>query len=157
MVSGPSLQQQLNQKVEEIKQAVSAIDDQKAQKRPGEGEWCAKEVLSHLCGEHDALGMYEFKRFLAEDTPALGITPGSYSEIRKDAPLSELVSKIDSDYGQIGTFLAGLSEEQLSRKAHVPFLKETPLGEYPTLGQWAIGVINFHLSDHVQQLKSLSQ
>ena len=45
--------------------------------------------------------MYEFKRFLDEETPALGITPGSYSDVRKDAPLSELVSKIDSDYAQI--------------------------------------------------------
>jgi len=44
----------------------------------------------------------------------------------------------------------------LNRKAHIPFLKETPLGEYPTLGQWAIGVIQFHLNDHIQQLKNLS-
>lgn len=157
MVSGPTLQQQLDQKVQEIKQAVSAIDEQNATKQPAEGEWCAKEVLSHLCGADDALSMYEFKRFLAEDTPALGITPGSYSDIRKDAPLSELVSKIDSDYGQIGNFFAGLNEEQLTRKAHIPFLKETPIGEYPTLGQWAVGVIQFHLNDHIQQLKNLSQ
>ena len=34
MVSGPSLQQQLDQKVQEIKQAVSGIDEQKAAKRP---------------------------------------------------------------------------------------------------------------------------
>ena len=114
-------------------------------------------MLSHLCGADDALSMYEFKRFLNEETPDLGITPGSYSDVRKDAPLSELVSKIDSDYAKIGSFLAGLNEEQLNRKAHIPFLKETPLGEYPTLGQWAIGVIQFHLNDHVQQLKNLSQ
>ncbi len=91
MVSGPSLQQQLDQKVQEIKQAVSGIDEQKATKRPAEGEWCAKEVLSHLCGVDDALSMYEFRRFLDEETPALGITPGSYSDVRKDAPLPELV------------------------------------------------------------------
>ena len=157
MVSGPSLQQQLDQKVQEIRQAVSGIDEQKATKRPADGEWSAKEVLSHLCGADDALSMYEFTRFLNEETPALGITPGSYSDVRKDAPLPELVSKIDSDYAQIGKFFAGLSEEQLNRKAHIPFLKETPLGEYPTLGQWAIGVIQFHLNDHLQQLQSLSK
>jgi len=157
MVSGPTLQQQLNQKVQEIKQAVSGLNEEKASKAPGEGEWSAKQVLSHLCGQDDALSMYEFKRFLNEETPALGITPGSYGDVRKDAPLSELVSKLDSDYAQIGTFLAGLNDEQLNRKAHIPFLKETPLGEYPTLGQWAIGLINFHLNDHVQQLKNLAQ
>jgi len=157
MVSGPTLQQQLNQKVQEIKQAVSGLNEEKASKAPGEGEWSAKQVLSHLCGQDDALSMYEFKRFLNEETPALGITPGSYGDVRKDAPLSELVSKLDSDYAQIGTFLAGLNDEQLNRKAHIPFLKETPLGEYPTLGQWAIGLISFHLNDHVQQLKNLAQ
>jgi DinB superfamily len=157
MVSGPTLQQQLNQKVDEIKQAVSGLNDEKAAKTPGEGEWSAKQVLSHLTGADDALSMYEFKRFLSEETPDLGITPGSYGDVRKDAPLSELVSKLDSDYGKIGSFLAGLNDEQLNRKAHIPFLKETPLGEYPTLGQWAMGLINFHLADHVQQLKTLSQ
>jgi hypothetical protein len=157
MVTGPTLQQQLDQKVQEIKQAVSAIDEQKATKQPAEGEWSAKEVLSHLCGADDALSMYEFRRFLTEETPDLGITPGSYSDVRKDAPLSELVSKLDSDYGQIGKFFAGLNDEQLNRKAHIPFLKETPLGEYPTLGQWAIGMIQFHLNDHVQQLQNLSK
>ena len=157
MVSGPTLQEQLGQKVEEIKQAVSGIDEQKAATRPAAGEWSAKEVLSHLTGRDDALSMYEFQRFLSEDTPDLGITPGSHSDVRKEAPVSELVSKLDSDYKQIGNFFAGLSEEQLNRKAHIPFLKETPLGEYPTLGQWAIGVIQFHLNDHVQQLKNLTQ
>jgi len=157
MVSGPNLQQQLQAKVQELKQAVSGLSEQQAAKVPAEGEWSAKQVLSHLCGSDDALSMYEFKRFLDEDTPDLGITPGSYGDNRKDAPVSELVARIDSDYGKIGGFFAGLSEEQLGRKAHVPFLKETPLGEYPTLGQWAIGVIQFHLNDHIQQLKNLAQ
>ena len=55
MVSGPSLQQQIDQKVEEIKQAVSAIGEQKADSRPGSAEWSAKEVLSHLAGPEEVL------------------------------------------------------------------------------------------------------
>jgi hypothetical protein len=157
MVTGPSLQQQLDQKVQEIKQAVSGLSEERAASPPVQGEWSAKEVLSHLCGDDDALSMYEFKRFLSEDTPPLGITPGQYSDIRKDAPMPELLSKIETDYSAIGKFFAGLNEEQLNRKAHIPFLKETPLGEYPTLGQWAVGIIQFHLNDHIQQLKNISQ
>ena len=71
--------------------------------------------------------------------------------------MSELVTKIETDYGAIGTFIAGLSDEQLGRKAHVPFLKETPLGEYPTLGQWVGAVINYHLPDHINQLRTAAQ
>ncbi|TMB66215.1 MAG: hypothetical protein E6J43_10690 [Chloroflexi bacterium] len=62
---------------------------------------------------------------------------------------------MESTYGGMGAFLSGLSEEQLSRKAQVPLLKETPLGEYPTLGQLAGALINFQ-NDHVQQLRNIS-
>jgi hypothetical protein len=159
MVSGATLQQQLDQKVQEIKQAVSALDEQKALERPDEGEWCAKEVLWHLTGEERALTTFEMERFLKEETPELGVEPGQtpYNTDRGKVPVDELVSRVENQYAEVGKFLAGLSEEQLNRKAHVPFLKETPLGEYPTLGQWAMGLINFHLNDHVQQLKNLSQ
>jgi hypothetical protein len=152
---GETLSQQLSAKVKEVTEAVSGLSEEQAAKPKGEGEWSAKQVLSHLCGNDDALSMYEFNRFLTEETPDLGIAPGSYADIRKDAPVSELVSKIESDYKQIGSFFAGLNDEQLGRKAHVPFLKETPLGEYPTLGQWAGAIINFHLADHVNQLRAL--
>lgn len=157
MSMGEALREQMAQKVGEIKQAVAGLDDEKAAKPPSEGEWSVKQVLSHLCGDDDAISMYEFKRFLAEDNPDLGLVPGNHGDAHKNAPLPELISKIESDYAAIGQFLSGLSEEQLGRKAHVPFLKETPLGEYPTLGQWAGAVINFHLADHVSQLRTLAQ
>jgi hypothetical protein len=154
---GDALGQQLTAKVKEVAQAVSGLSEDQAAKPKAEGEWSAKQVLSHLCGEDDALSMYEFERFLDEETPPLGIVPGRYGDNRKDASVSELLSRIESDYAQISNFLAGLKDEQLNRKAHVPFLKETPLGEYPTLGQWAGAIINFHLTDHINQLNSLRQ
>lgn len=157
MSTGNALSEQMAQKVSEIKQAVAGLNDARASQPQAAGEWSVKEVLSHLCGQTDALSMYEFERFLAEDTPDLGISPGQYGDIRKDIPLSELVAKVDSDYAAIGRFLAGLSDGQLSRKARVGFLKESPLGEYPTLGQWAGAVINFHLADHVNQIRTLTE
>ena len=36
-------------------------------------------------------------------------------------------------------------------------LKETPFGENVTLGQLSGLLINFHLNDHVNQLRNLSQ
>lgn len=159
MVSGPSLQQQLDHKVQEIKQAVSDLNEGKASDRPGEGEWSAKEILWHLTGEEHALRTFEMERFLKEETPELGVTPGQtpYNEEKSKVAVGELMSRVEKQYAEVGNYLAGLNEEQLNRKAHVPFLKETPLGEYPTLGQWAIGLINFHLNDHIQQLQNLSK
>lgn len=157
MVTATSLKEQLAGRVREVTEIASGLSEEQAAKAPAEGEWSAKQILSHLCGADEALSMYEFQRFLDEDTPPLGITPGSYGDTRKEASVSELVSKIETDYGAIGTFIAGLSDEQLARKAHVPFLKETPLGEYPTLGQWVGAVINYHLPDHINQLRTAAQ
>ena len=157
MSMGNALSEQMAQKVGEIKQAVAGISDEQASKPKGEEEWCVKEVLSHLCGDTDALSMYEFKRFLEEENPELGIVPGRLGDPRRAVPLSELVSRVESDYAEIGRFLAGLSDDQLGRKGHVAFLKDSPLGEYPTLGQWAGAMINFHMADHVNQLRTLAQ
>jgi len=158
VVSGPSLQQQLDQKVEEIKQAVSGLSEEQASKPPAQGEWSAREVLSHLSGTDSTEFVARLKRILDEDTPRIDVTPGvSYYEKRKDASTSQLLLQVESAYGEAGQFLGGLSEEQLSRKANVPMLKETPFGENVTLGQLAGLLINFHLSDHVNQLRNLSQ
>ena len=156
MGTGEALSAQLAAKVEEVKQVASGLNEEQASKAKADGEWSAKQVLSHLCGDDDALSMYEFKRFLNEETPDLGISPGRYGDNRKNASVSELVAKIDTDYAAIGSFLAGLNDEQLGRKARVEILKETPLGLYPTLGQWAGAMINYHLADHVNQLRTLS-
>ncbi len=156
MVSGPNLQQQVSQKVQEIKQAVSGLSDEKASER-AEGGWCAKEVLSHLIGDGNMVG--RFNQILQEETPALDVIPGqsAYDAERERTPVSDLLASVESQYSELGTFLGGLSEVQLSRKAHVPYLKDSPLGEYPTLGQFAMGIINFHLNDHIQQLCTLAQ
>ena len=155
MGMGTALSEQLAAKVKEVTAAAVGLSEDQAAKPKAEGEWSAKQVLSHLCGDSDALSMYEFKRFLAEETPDLGLSPGNYGDIHKNASVKELVSKIESNYAAIGSFLAGLNDDQLGRKAHIPFLKETPLGEYPTLGQWVGAVINFHLADHLNQLRAL--
>jgi DinB superfamily len=158
MVSGPSLKQQLDQKVQEIKQAVSGLSDEEASKKRGQEEWSVKEVLSHLSGDGSSDAASLLDRVIKEDTPQIDIHPGqSYYEGRESMPLPELTSRVESTYSEMGAFLAGLNDEQLNRKAQVPLLKETPIGEYPTLGQLAGALINFHLNDHVQQLKNLSQ
>ncbi len=157
MVSATSLQAQMEQKVREIKDVVAGISDEQASRQPASGEWCVKEVLSHLTGSETASFRDGLNRFLEEDTPEMDLTPGQsyYGPQREQASVSELLSGVEQQYGEIGKFLAGLSEEQLARKAHIAFLKETPLGEYPTLAQWASAIMNFHLNEHINQLRNL--
>src|SRR3990172_5504212 len=157
MVSATSLQAQMDQKVREIKEAVSGVSEQQASRRPAPGEWCVKEVLSHLSGRETASFRDGLNIFLEQDTPEMDLTPGDpyYSPQREKLSLSELLSKVEEQYSGIGKFLAGLTEEQLARKAHIAFLKETPLGEYPTLAQWASAIMHFHLTEHINQLRNL--
>ncbi len=159
MVTPAMLKDQLATKTTELKAAVAGVSEDKATQKPDGEQWCIKEVLAHLVGDEDALTMYQFKRFLDEENPDLSqnLTPGQVPSAKERASVSKLVADIESQYAQIGTFLSGLSDEQLSRKGRVPFLKETPLGENPTLGQWAGAIINFHLPDHIQQLRTLAQ
>ncbi len=157
MVTGPSLQQQLDQKIEEIRQTVSGISDETASRRPAEGEWCVKEVLSHLSGG-DGDDFALLKQVIREDTPVVEFEIGaSHYEGRQNMSVAELTSKVTSAYNEMGHFLSGLSEEQLNRQARAPQLKETPMTEYPTLGQLAAAVINFHLNDHINHLRNLSR
>lgn len=156
MVTAQSLQQQVASKVSEVKSLVEGINDDQASMKPAEGEWCAKEVLSHLIGEELGGAKVILQRFLEEDTLQIDIEPGNpYFENRSSMSTADLLSTFESEYGKIGEFLGSLSEEQLNRTAKVPLLKETPLGDNPTLAQFAGALMNFHVNDHVEQLRNL--
>jgi hypothetical protein len=157
MSMGTALSEQLAEKISELKEVASAIDEVNAVRRPADGEWCAKEVLSHLAGDDSSTVVDRLNRFVIEDTPEIELTPGvsAFGPARENAPLPELISQVKSQYGALGTFLSGLADEQFGRKAHVPALKDTPFGEYPTLGQWAGFLINVHLGGHINQLRAL--
>ncbi len=154
-----SLRDALGQKVSELEEEVAGIDQQAAGRRPSETEWCVKEVLSHLCGDEGQSAVAVLRPFIDEDTPLIGVVAGLpyYTPKRQGMTVTELLSEVRERYQEIAGFLAGLTDEQLARKARVPLLKDSPLGEYPTLAQMAGGLINFHLSDHINQIRNARQ
>ncbi len=157
MVTSASLKDQLQEKIRTIEELTSGVGNEQAAEAPAEGEWCVKEVLSHLAGPETQSFYDGIAAFLEQDTPRYDLTPGQsyFDSTREGASIADLRSSVIDQYNRIGDLLGGLSEEQLSRTAHTPHFKETPLGEYPTLGTWAGALINYHLSDHIAQLQSL--
>jgi hypothetical protein len=146
----------IHQNVAAFKEACEGIDEETASRAPS-GRWSPKEIVSHLCGP-DGTGMIStFSAFVEEDIPRLDIVVEDpfFSENRAQMTFDELLTELEKEYGRISEFVEGLSEEQLMRKAHVPFLKETPIGEYPTLAVWTRVIVEQHLVSHIDHMKAI--
>jgi DinB superfamily len=150
------LSELIHQNVAAFKEACEGVDEETASRAPSD-RWSPKEIVSHLCGPEGIGLMPTFSAFVEKDLPRLDIVVEDpfFSENRARMTFAELLAEFDEEYGRIAEFVAGLSEEQLNRKAHIPFLKETPLGEYPTLSAWARILGDQHLTSHIDHMKAI--
>jgi hypothetical protein len=153
---GTQLSQMIRSQAGEVTKLCAALDEATASRAPGD-RWSPKQILSHLCGPEGIGSVGSLKVFLEQDNPRVDIEPENpyYSENRARMTLAELLSQFDQEYGRIADLVAGLSEEQLLRKAHIPLLKETPLGEYPTLAMWVEAIGQYHLAFHIDHLREI--
>ncbi len=154
-----SLSEAMGQKVRELEEVIAGFSEEAAARRPGDGQWCAKEVLSHLCGDEGESFVAGLRRFVSEDTPLIGVVAGLpyYTPQRQKMSLAEHLTAVRRQYGETVLFLGGLTDEELARKARIPLLKATPIGEMATLSQWAGAIINFHLTDHINHLRAIHE
>jgi hypothetical protein len=155
---GVRLSQLVRQKTEEFKKVCQGIDEATASRAPA-GRWSPKEIVSHLCGPEGIGFMATIQTMLREDTPRLDIKPDDpfFTENRSRMTLAALLAELEIHYGKIADLAAGLSAEQLARKAHIPLLKETPLGEYPTVAMWIEAIASYHMGFHIDHMKEILQ
>lgn len=146
----------------EIRQNIEALAavcreiDADALSRAPEGRWSPREILSHLLGPEGGSRPF-FQAFLEADTPTLNISVENpfLSEARAAMDIEELLAALRREYEAMAARIEALSEEELGRKARIPQLKDSPLGEYPTLGAMIAGLGTYHLQFHTDHLREV--
>jgi hypothetical protein len=155
-VNGAQLSQLVREKSQEFRKLCAGLDEATASRAPV-GRWSPKQIVSHLCGP-EGIGMLPMLHAIVEqETPRIDLDPENpfYSEKRAKMTLAELIAEYDGEYNRIAQFVAGLSEQQLTRKAHMPLLKETPIGDYPTLATLTQDFIGYHLTFHIDHMREI--
>ncbi len=154
--TGRQLAETIHTRIEELKKVCEGIDEGTASRAP-EGRWSPKQILSHVLGP-EGPGITEgLQSVLDLDIPTIDLEAENpfFSERRALMRFDELLSEVEKQYGEVSKFAEGLSPDQLDRKAHVPLLKETDLGEYPTLEGMIGSLLDYHLQFHTDHMREI--
>ena len=153
---GSQLAREIQQRVAALIQVCQGVDENLASRAPAD-RWSPKQILSHLSGPENTGHLPILTAFVDKDIPTIDLDTENpfFSETRARMSFKELVAECEKNYQRIADFTAKLTEEQLARKAHIPKMKDSPLGEYPTLDGMINGLGEYHVQYHIDHLREI--
>lgn len=153
---GGQLAQHIRQKVAALKLVCQGVDENLASRAPAD-RWSPKQILSHLCGPEGVGHLPLLRSFVDSDVPMIDLETENpfFTENRARMSFRELVAECELNYRRVASFAEELTEGQLARRAHVPKLKDSPLGEYPTLDGMIYGLCEYHVQFHIDHLNDV--
>jgi hypothetical protein len=146
----------IHEKAGEFIAVCKGIDEATASQAPA-GRWTPKQIVSHLSGPEGVGMMRSIRPFLEQESPRIELKPEDpfYSPKRAGMTMAQLVIEMTDEYGRIAELVAGLTDAQLARKANIPLLKDSPIGEYPTLATWIQAIAEYHIGFHIDHMKEI--
>jgi hypothetical protein len=155
---GEQLAQDIGQKVAGLRKVCEGVDEATASRAPA-GRWSPKEILSHLCGREEGGHLPLLRAFIEQENPTIDLEVENpfFSDKRASMSFQQLLEEVDREYDRLARFAAELNDEQLSRKARIPKLKESPLGENPTLESFIYGLGEYHVQFHTDHMQEVLQ
>jgi hypothetical protein len=153
---GALLAKKIRLNVEKFKKTCAGIDEVAANRAPAD-RWTPKQIVSHLCGQEGSGHLPTIRAILDQDTPRLDIEAENpfFTGKRTSMTMAELLAEFDREYRRMADLVENLTQAQLDRKAHIPLLKESPFGEYPTLAEWVGILTDYHIDFHVNHMKEI--
>ncbi len=152
------LSESIRRNAEGFKKLCEGLDEETASRATGD-RWSPKQIISHVSGPEGVGFTPTITAILEQDTPLLELDPGNpfFSEKRARMTVAELLAEFVREYDRIAELVEGLSVEQLKRKGRIPALRDSPLGEYPTLADWILAIGDRHLGMHIDHMREVLQ
>ena len=146
--------QQRDQLIEQYKQgyqvvceALQGASDADLDRRPGEGEWSAREVVHHL-GDSEMTAAIRLRRLLAEERPLIpNADQETYARLlHYDRPIDTSLEAFRAARRSTATLLERLSEADWGRE-----------GTHSEMGRFSVetwlAIYGVHAHDHADQIR----
>jgi hypothetical protein len=121
------------------------------------GEWTVREVLSHLLFDPGIDFGARLKSFTTGNLPVIEVTPGQthLTPERQKMTLKQLADALDAQRRGVFTYLEGLSDADMGRKARIPLFKQFMGTDEIAIPVYVGAMYENHWGDHTGQLAKI--